>query len=153
MEKQIEIKPFSEFLEEEMKDRSYTKMISEKSEEYGRKISVRTIQMYRSGTSLPSLENAMTIMKILGFDYPDNIIKRFIEAERDKQSEAKETPGFEKKVRLSFEEMEVYEIPITDLQEIIKERIEELYPGEANAFSKYAMDLIMKDLKENLIDG
>lgn len=147
--------PFSEFLKQRLGDYYHgVNLLVQSTALLGKPISARTINRYLHSDTSPSLDNALILMKALNLEVPIEELQKSIELEKTKQFEfnlAYET--FERHVRFSKKDFnEKFKIPNTmDLKDVVDKRVKELYPNKKGAFSLYIRDLIVKDLKENLI--
>lgn len=152
-----DIRAFGEMLNALMDNGYYhnNSLISEKTSEIGNKVSVRNIQRYRARTVVPSLENAITLMKALDQNFTTDEVLESIaleKAEQDKYDKDTEN-SFDRNltIRLSTIRQEVGASSITEFSKIVETRVAELYGKGQSAFNEYVRNLIFKDIKENIL--
>lgn len=147
--------PFSEFLKQRLGGYYHgVNLLSQSTALLGKTISVRTINRYLHSDTVPSLDNALTLMKALNIEVPIDELQNSLELEKIKRQEIKQSYNvFERHIVISQNEFNkrIKSSKKIDLKEVIEKRVNELYPDSKGAFSLYIRDLIVKDLKENLI--
>lgn len=118
-------------------------------------ITMKNIQRYRNGESVPEFSIAKSILQYLGIKIPDKQLEDIIrnskahsKKKRDKDKETKikkyiEIPGS------SFDLGE--DINPQYVIEFINNRIDSIYGDDKSAFSSYIRDLITKDIKDDIL--
>ena len=158
MIKNISDTPFSAVLNNLLDDYSgNNRIIEEKTIKMGKKIGMRNLQRYRNGDSVPSLDDALFIIKACGEDCDIEELKASLALSKEiKQATLAENtkPQLVKKICINGTEFQTM-IPVDEAEivDIINERVESLYPGDKRGFSKYIKDLISKDINENILKG
>ena len=146
--------PFSDVLENLMDYTGDSRLISEKIAQDGYKVSIRSLQQYRSSECIPSVQTAKIILDALGEDFTLNDIKESLELEKEKQYDLKiDVSKIEK--HLTLYENEFKDIANGEagyVSDIIDQRIQELYPNQKRAFSLYVKDLIEADIIKNVVN-
>ena len=119
------------------------------------RITMKNIQRYRNGESVPDFSIAKSILQYLGIKIPDKQLEEIIKnskahskKKRDKDKDIKikkyiEIPGS------SFDLGE--DINPQYVIEFIYNRIDSIYGDDKSAFSNYIRDLITKDIKDDIL--
>lgn len=145
---------FSEILESLMNYPGDCRIISDKLNKQGYKISARSLQQYRSSSCLPSLQTAKIILASLGENIPNNILNNSLILEKEKQEELNlDSSKIDKHIVLY--EKEFKQIAGGEpgfVSDVINDRINELYPNQKKKFSLYVKDLIEADILKNVIN-
>lgn len=136
-----------------IKDSSKCKYISDGLKELGIKITTRSIQRYRSGDSIPSLETATIVLDFLQYPISQELLiaclqegknYRFNTTYRDK--------NVPKKITINAKDFCLENITSQELMHLIEKRANELYPDKKNSFSYYIEKLIEKDLFDRIAE-
>lgn len=147
--------PFSEFLKGMISGYYHNvNILSQKTAQLGKELNTRLINKYLHSDIVPPLENALILIEALDLDVPLKELRKSIELEKKKQTEAKHTfDVIEKHIKIPRKEFDKeLKTKNGNISRIIDKRVKELYPDSKRAFSLYVKDLIIKDIKENLIN-
>lgn len=144
--------PFSEILDNLTYYSGDNRIIMQKIKDAGYKISMRSLQQYRSSQCVPSIQTANLIISALNEKIPLEVIKESLELEKEKQAEYK-IGKIEKHISLYEHEFKDIANGETGyVSDIIEQRVNELYPNKRRAFSLYVKDLIEADIIKNVIE-
>ena len=146
--------PFSEILDSLIYYSGDNRIIMEKISKSGYRISMRSLQQYRSSVCVPSIQTAELIMKALGENVSIDILRESLELEKEKQADNKiELSKIDKHLILYENEFKNIANGETGyVSDVIEQRINQLYPNQKRSFSLYVRDLIEADIIKNVID-
>lgn len=117
-------------------------------------ITMKTIQRYRNGDSVPDFYIGKRILDYLGIYMPDRELNEILTASREysrqKRDKDKDTK-IKKYLEISGSNFNLGEdINPKYVIDFINNRIESIY-GDKSAFTNYVIDLITKDIKDDII--
>lgn len=149
---------FDELLALAMSDAGFKCMTFEEYlKEQGIKISFKTLSAYRRGINVPSYERAKTLLDILGVHLTEQEIIDILARTRERiKSEKKyyqsDDTEIRKTITIRIKPKNIAE-GISSYQGVrmLEERIEDLF-GDENRFSDYVKMLILKDLREFVLE-
>lgn len=126
------------------------RLLEDKTILLGKKISMRSIQRYRAGESVPSLEDALFIIEACNNECELEELKKCLQLSRDINRGILQDHVLVRKITLNGQD---FSLPLNEdeIIDIILERIHSLFPDDKKAFSKYVSLLIEKDIKDNII--
>ena len=137
--------PFSQLLEAYLEPygNGGSRILSDATEKQGTRISVRSIQRYRSSMFTPSFEYAQIIVKALNIDISDDDLVECLALEKEKQQISHQSIN---KKQIIINLSEISNVDRKELMEDIRKKAEMLYPGVSNSINKYIIGLILNDL-------
>ena len=137
--------PFSQLLEAYLEPygNGGSRILSDATEKQGTRISVRSIQRYRSSMFTPSFEYAQIIVKALNIDISDDDLVECLALEKEKQQISHQSIN---KKQIIINLSEISNVDRKKLMEDIRKKAETLYPGVSNSINKYIIGLILNDL-------
>ena len=137
--------PFSQLLEAYLEPygNGGSRILSDATEKQGTRISVRSIQRYRSSMFTPSFVYAQIIVKALNIDISDDDLVECLALEKEKQQISHQSIN---KKQIIINLSEISNVDRKELMEDIRKKAETLYPGVSNSINKYIIGLILNDL-------
>ena len=138
--------PFSQLLEAYLEPygNSGSRILSDATEKLGTRISVRSIQRYRSSMFTPSFEYAQLITKALNIDISDDDLIECLALEKEKQQISHQSIN---KKQIVINLSEISNVDRRELMDNIRKKADLLYPGVSNSINKYIIGLILEDLE------
>ena len=138
--------PFSQLLEAYLEPygNSGSRILSDATEKLGVRISVRSIQRYRSSMFTPSFEYAQIITKALNIDISEDDLIECLALENEKQQISHQSIN---KKQIVINLSEISNVDRRELMDNIRKRADMIYPGVSNSINKYIIGLILEDLE------
>ncbi len=137
---------FSQLLEAYLEPygNSGSRILSDATEKLGVRISVRSIQRYRSSMFTPSFEYAQIITKALNIDISEDDLIECLALEKEKQQISHQSIN---KKQIVINLSEISNVDRRELMDNIRKRADMIYPGVSNSINKYIIGLILEDLE------
>ena len=130
--------------------------IKESVVQLGSTVSVRSLQKYLRGDSVPSYEMAKLILKASGNEYDEDnlidILKSSKEVCKRRTAERNERlPKLEKHIVIDADELRIGDTGGVYVINYIDNRVNELYGSSNNNYKQYIRDLIIEDVKKGIL--
>ena len=123
--------PFTQLLEAYLEPygNSGSRILSDATEKLGVRISVRSIQRYRSSMFTPSFEYAQIITKALNIDISEDDLIECLALEKEKQQISHQSIN---KKQIVINLSEISNVDRRELMDNIRKRADMIYPGVSN---------------------
>ena len=119
-------------------------------------ISVRSLQKYLKGDSVPSYEMAKEILKAGGNEYDEKSLIQMLKESKDtckrrKNERNERIPKLEKHIVIDADELKIGNTSGVYVIKYIDDRVRELYGSSSNNYKQYIRDLIIEDIKKGIL--
>lgn len=132
-------------------DRHAIKDLSAMTEAHGHPISVRNIQRYKAGTMIPSLDNAVWLLKLLNFDISQEDVMESLRIGKDQKKPLTRNSPSSITVSIVTRNLTTDIVDEETAEILLRQRAKEV-TGESGDLSKYIEYLIKNDLNlDNLM--
>jgi hypothetical protein len=130
--------------------------IKESLDQLNVSISVRSLQKYMKGDSVPSYEIAKAILKASGNEYEEESLIEILReskevCKRRALERSKMMPKLDKHIVIDSDELRIGDTSGVYVIKYIDDRVNELYGSSNNNYKQYIRDLIIEDVKKGIL--
>jgi len=121
----------------------------------GIKIQKRNLYRYLNAERIPSLELAEEILKAENMNISTDQLKEVLKHSKSVSKENKENTvsnKFEKHIVIDLSSLSVGELSGRDVIDYIDDRVTNIYGNTSTKYSSYIKDLILEDVKNNILE-